>query len=306
MPLPEPRTDENQDEFVSRCMEEVSGEFEDEDQALAVCFSQWREADSAVVPISSHPGFTEFRAADDGMAEILIYEDVGEGWFGGISAKDFAKQLSSLGSVKELNVRLNSPGGSVFDGVAIYNLLRQHPANITTTIDGIAASIASIIFQAGDRRVMAANGSYMIHDPWTMAYGSADDLRRQAEVLDKLADSLRTTYVNRSGLTAETVRELMSEETWFSATEALEAGFVDEVVEDLPVAASVQFNLSRFRHVPDTLGQACQGKVARVDWMEERERRIRLANLAKVTLDMTRRSGNGSENRRAAGSARRT
>ena len=304
MPLPEPRTGENQDEFISRCLEEVSGEFDDQDQALAVCFNQWREDSASVVPISSHPGFTKFRAADSTAEEILIYEDVG-GLFGGISAVDFAKQLSELGAVKEINVRLNSPGGSVFDGLAIYNLLRQHEAKITTTIDGIAASIASIIYQAGDRRVMAANGTYMIHDPWTMAYGSAEELRRQAEVLDKLADSLRTTYVNRSGLAVETVRELMAEETWFNAAEALEAGFVDEVVEDLPVAASVRFNLSRFRHVPERLDQPYQEKVAQIDWMEERERRIKLASLAKTTLNMTRRSGNGSENRRAAGSARR-
>ena len=125
MPLPEPRTGENQDEFISRCLEEVSGEFDDQDQALAVCFNQWREDSASVVPISSHPGFTKFRAADSTAAEILIYEDVG-GLFGGISAVDFAKQLSELGAVKEINVRLNSPGGSVFDGLAKRRNIIRH------------------------------------------------------------------------------------------------------------------------------------------------------------------------------------
>ena len=287
MPLPEPNPNETQDEFVSRCMEEASDEFEDQEQALAVCYSQWRERDS-VPPPASHPGFTKFVAAEDGSAEILIYEDVGEGWFGGISAKAFAEELKGLGGVKHLNVRLNSPGGSVFDGVTIYNLLRQHPAQVTTTIDGIAASIASIIFQAGDRRIIAENGTYMIHDPWTMAYGSADDLRRQADVLEKLGASLRSTYAARSGLSSEQVRELMSEETWFDAHETLEAGFADEVVLELPMAASVDFDLSRFRHVPERLeGSHCQRKAAS-DSRMERETRIKLAKLARKTLAVAR------------------
>ena len=279
MPLPEPRPDEEREEFVGRCMEEASSEFESDEQALAVCFTQWREASARSRLPANHPGFTRFVARDGGLAEILIYEDVGE-WFGGITAKSFADELKKLGAVNELYVRLNSSGGNVFDGIAIYNMLRQHDAKITTTIDGIAASIASIIYMAGDKRIASENASLMIHEPWTMAIGTATELRQQADVMEKLSVSLAQTYAKRTGKALVDVARWMEDETWFSAAEMEDAGFAHQVLEELPMAASVDFDLSRFRRVPDYVTKTrSQGKVAggRMD----RDNRVKLATMAK-------------------------
>lgn len=184
-------------------------------------------------------------------AEILIYDVIGEGWFGGISAKQFAKDLKALGELDTINVRINSEGGSVFDGITIYNTLASHKATVTVDIDGLAASIASIIAMAGDTVRMANNALFMIHDPWTYAMGSAGDLREQADLLDKVRDQLVTTYVTRSSIDEDTVSNLMSEETWMSSDEALEYGLIDEVTEELKVAACI--HRDRFKNAPETL-----------------------------------------------------
>ena len=184
-------------------------------------------------------------------AEVLIYDTIGAGWMGGISAQDFAKELKALGTLDTINVRINSEGGSVFDGIAIYNTLLSNKATITVDIDGLAASIASIIAMAGDTIRMANNALFMIHDPWTFAMGSADELREQADLLDKVRDQLVTTYVSRSSIDAEKVSALMADETWMSSQEALDHGLIDEITEELKMAASV--HRERFKHAPESL-----------------------------------------------------
>lgn len=186
-------------------------------------------------------------------AEVLIYEQIGKDfWDGsGVTAKGFVEDLAKLGDVDEISVRINSPGGSVADGIAIYNALKQHKAKVTTQVDAAAYSIASIIAMAGDSIVMAANAMMMIHDPWSIVAGNADDMRRAASILDINAGVLASTYAARTGKSVDEIRELMKAETWMTAQQAVEMGFADEAMEALPMAAS--FDLSRFRNVPDAV-----------------------------------------------------
>ena len=181
-------------------------------------------------------------------AEVLIYEDIGDGWMGGLSAKRFADELNALGKLSEINVRINSPGGSVFDGVAIYNTLRNNGARIIVDIDGLAASISSVIAMAGHEINMAANALFMIHDPWGVFAGNADDLRTQAELLDKVQGTLVDTYMNKATASRADVEQMMKDETWMTAAEAAAHGFIDSVTDEIQMAA--HFDLKRFKHPP--------------------------------------------------------
>lgn len=214
-------------------------------------------------------------------AEILIYEQIGKDWSGdGVGAKQFAEDLKALGELTALDIRINSPGGDVFDGNAIYNMLAQHKAQKTVFIDGIAASIASVIAMAGDRILIPENGLIMIHDPSGMAFGTSDDMRKMAEALDKIKTGLSATYLNKTKRTEAEISQWMADETWFTAKEAVEFGFADELLAPVQMAAS--FDLSKFKHVPQALqAQAAmreQGRAA-VDELDLRRRRQRLAGL---------------------------
>ena len=187
--------------------------------------------------------------AKDGVGEIFIYDDIGEGFFGGLTALDFSKELKALGGVRTLNVFVNSPGGSVFDGVAIFNQLKRHSARVSVHIDGIAASIASVIAMAGDEINIAENGFIMIHEPWSIEGGTARDFRKVADQLDKINDTIINTYASRTGTPENAIADLMANETWLNATEALEFGFVDQITADVAIAA--HFDLSQFQNVPE-------------------------------------------------------
>jgi ATP-dependent Clp endopeptidase proteolytic subunit ClpP len=175
-------------------------------------------------------------------AEIWIYEMIGKDfWTGdGITAKEFQKDLSEL-KAGHIDLHINSPGGEVFDGITIYNLLKQHPAKITTYIDGIAASIASVIALAGDKVYMAANALYMMHNPFGLVMGNSGDMRKMADVLDKVRGTMTTTYVEKSGKTEQDVNALLDAETWMTANEAVAAGFVDEITDKMDMAACAKF-----------------------------------------------------------------
>ena len=163
----------------------------------------------------------------------------------------YKRQLKGV-TAKQITLRINSEGGSVFQGHAIYNTLRDHPADINVKIDGLAASIASIIAMAGDTIEMAENAFMMIHDPWTLAAGTADELRTQADMMDKVREKLLNTYVKRTGGDEEKISNMMSEETWMDAEEALQHGFIDSINEENRMAACVRHPES-FKCVPDTL-----------------------------------------------------
>lgn len=193
----------------------------------------------------------EFRAKGT-RGEIWLYDQVGASWFGdGITAKQFQKELSALGKVNTISLHINSPGGDVFDGFAIFNQLKQHPARIEVSIDGLAASIASIIAMSGDEIAIAANAMMMVHDPHGFTAGTADDMDRTAALLRQIKGNLAQTYVDRTKNERAEVEGWMSDETWMTAESAVQLGFADRVTEELPVMAC--FNLTGFRRVPKAL-----------------------------------------------------
>lgn len=164
-------------------------------------------------------------------AEILIYETIGEDWFGdGMTARRFADELAALGDVSNITVRINSPGGAVFDGLAIFNTLKQHAAAVHVIVDGLAASAASIIAMAGDRITMGIGALMMIHNPWTLAIGDSADMRKAAADLDTIREGMLDAYESRTGLDRGELRQLVDAETWFSPLEAIEKGFADDMV----------------------------------------------------------------------------
>lgn len=192
--------------------------------------------------------------AKDETPELMIYDViVQDDFWGGITSKGINKELEGLKDSKEIKVRINSPGGSVFEGLAIYNSLVNHPAKIIVQIDSLAASIASIIALAGDEITMAENGFFMIHNPWSLAMGDASDMRKTADTLDQLKTSLITTYSARSGYTEEEISKLMDEETWLSGEQALEAGFVDSLIPVKEKAPKALLEPDLFKNCPESL-----------------------------------------------------
>lgn len=181
-------------------------------------------------------------------ATVYIYDEIG--WFG-IEAGQFAKDLSEI-KADTINVRINSPGGNVFDGTAIANAIKQHPAKVIVYIDGLAASIASIIALAGDEVVMAENAFFMFHEAWTIMIGNSEDLRKEADLLDKIDGALAQAYVKKTGMEEKEIKDLMMAETWLTAEEALEMGMIDRI-EDGEEANATMFDLSVFANVPDKL-----------------------------------------------------
>ena len=173
-------------------------------------------------------------AVDDSTsAEVSIYDAIG-GY--DINAKQFAEELKGI-EAETIHLRINSPGGSVVDGNAIFNALNRHDAKIITHIDGLAASMASVVAMVGDEVHMADNALMMIHNPWTITMGDADDLRADAELLDKMSNSIINAY-SRSQYEAEEIKDLMDAETWFTAQEAYDAGLIDHIETGLRAAAS--------------------------------------------------------------------
>lgn len=174
---------------------------------------------------------------------LYIYDEIG---YFGQTAKGLADDLRGL-DADELDVHLNSPGGDIFDGLAIYQALKDHRAKVTIRVDGLAASIASVIMMAADNIVMAPKASVMIHDGWSVACGNAGELRKLADLLDKQSEIIASVYADRSGQPADFWRDRMRDETWYNAEEALAAGLVDEI-EGQEKRTDEAFDLSIFAH----------------------------------------------------------
>lgn len=162
------------------------------------------------------------------VADVLIYDEIGM-W--GVSAKRFVEQFNGI-TAKKINLRINSVGGAVFDGFAIYNAVKAHAATVNVFVDGLAASISSVIALAGDTVTIAKNAYMMIHKPWSMAAGDADSLRKEAALLDKLCETIAMTYCEKTGKTLAEMQKCMADETWFDATEAKAFGLADAIGED--------------------------------------------------------------------------
>lgn len=174
------------------------------------------------------------------QAEVWIYDIIGKDFWGeGVSADSFRKDLEALEGIDELTVRINSPGGSVFDGNTIYNALRRFKAEIVTAVDGVAASAASLVAMAGDTVTMAENAMMMVHQPYAYAEGTAEEHRKLADVLDKTSESLISAYATQSGQEPDVIKAYLDDETWFTASEALEVGLANEVTGSLEIAACV-------------------------------------------------------------------
>lgn len=183
----------------------------------------------------------QIRSKSASKAEIVIYAPIGQSfWEESISAKQFSDELKALDpAVNEITVRVNSPGGDVFDGIAIYNRLKQHKAKIIVHIDGLAASIASIIALAGDEVHMGEGALFMIHLPWTGVLGNRNDLENTINRLMDVEEQLVGIYAKKTGLDRQEIRAMLEAETWLDADQAMEKGFVDfKSTESLAIAAS--------------------------------------------------------------------
>lgn len=192
------------------------------------------------------------RNADEGesSARVDIYDEIGWGWFGGVTAADFVAEITAL-DVEQIDLHINSPGGDVYEGLAILNSLRQHKARVVVTVDGVAASAASFIAMAGDEVIMARNSELMIHEAMGICIGWASDMRDMGDRLDKISNNIASIYADRAGGSVEDWRAAMTAETWYSDQEAVDAGLADRVLstsdEDAETAKN-QHDLSVFAH----------------------------------------------------------
>lgn len=182
-----------------------------------------------------------------GAGRITLMSDIGEF---GVTAADFRVALASLGSVQRLDIDINSNGGDVTEGFAVYNMLARHPARKIVTILGLAASMASVIAMVGDEVMMPSNAMLMIHNPFGGAIGNASTIKSFGEALDIMQSSIRDVYARRTGLPSAQIAQMMDAETWLSAARSVELGFADRTIDPIRAAA---VSTARFRHPPANL-----------------------------------------------------
>lgn len=240
------------------------------------------------------PGWFKIRnaASEKDPVQILIYDQIGRDWFdqSGVNAAEFARELQAIAPEQEIEVRINSPGGNVFDGLAIYHQLRARQNKVTVKVDGVAASIASVIALAGRELQMPANAMLMIHDPSGLVMGDAETMRDMADRLDLHADNLAEIYAHKAGGTRQQWRELMRAETWYRGTEAVTVKLADRLLEEVKMAA--QFDFTRYRRVPEALQRthqttAAQNGGAQTKGSMNREKAIALLNQHGVKVEAT-------------------
>ena len=185
--------------------------------------------------------------------EMLLYGEVGGGWFGGVDAKAIAEDLSKIPADRPLDVRINSPGGDVFEGVAIASLLRQRP-EVVVYVDGVAASIASVVAVSGTELVMNTGTRLMIHDPWTITIGGSNEHRRQADHLESVRNDLLGFYIRKAGdHRRQQLDDAMAAETWYGADEAVAAGLADRVSAGRAQVAASIIAPGRYQRTPADL-----------------------------------------------------
>lgn len=191
------------------------------------------------------------KGAAKGVAEVWLYGDIGA-W--GITARQFALDLKALGDVSRIDLHVHSPGGDVFEGMAMYNLLKAHPAQVHGFVDGLAASMGSVVLMACDHISIPANAMIMVHKPWGIQGGDADDLRRYAELLDKVEGALVAAYVAKTGRGAEDIEALLRDETWMAGAEAVQAGFADQLTDSAEAFAQLHSHrMQEFTHMPASI-----------------------------------------------------
>jgi ATP-dependent Clp protease protease subunit len=186
--------------------------------------------------------YCEVRAKANKTGELLLYGDIASASYWGeeVTPKTIDDEIKALGEIDTLNVYVNSGGGSVFAGQAIYNIIKRCKASIKNAyVDGLAASIASVIPMACDKVYMPSNAMMMVHNPWGCIAGNAEEMRKTADTLDKIRESILTIYAEKTGLDEAKLTEMMDAETWMTAKEAIEMGFADELQEETKIAASI-------------------------------------------------------------------
>lgn len=200
------------------------------------------------------PGRVRVNADAAEGAEVMIYGDIGYGWYDeGITGESISREIAAI-DADEINVRINSGGGLVFEGLAIYNALARHSAKIIMHVDSIAASIASVILMAGDEIRISEGAQVMIHKPWSGLYGDANALRKEAEILDKLEGGIIDIYAARTDAKRSDLEAWVGAETWFTGQEAVDAGFADSMTpakKKVKAASSALF--SSFKNAPKSL-----------------------------------------------------
>ena len=191
--------------------------------------------------------------ADSSEVDIFLYdhivssEDEAE-WWGGVAPESFVKAVYAVDPSHTINLRVNSPGGSVFAARAMEQALRAHKGKVVVHIDGLAASAATFVSMAGDEIVMSKGAMFMIHKAWTGMWGNAEDLRKEADLLDKIDGTLAETYADKTGKDIAAITEWMAAETWFTAQEALDAGFATSIAE--AEAKALAWDLSAYQNAP--------------------------------------------------------
>ena len=234
--------------------------------------------------------YFQIKKKTDKKGEIFIYGDiVSEEWFANeVTAPGFKQQLDELRNVSEIDVHINSSGGNVFEGHAIYNMLKMHKAKINIYIDALAASIASVIAMSGDTIFMHKNSFLMIHNSWIVTVGNAKELRDTADLLDKTDEASNQAYLDRAlNISEEELKELLDAETWLTASEALEKGFIDEILEPNEIAASISDERYKlFKSVPSSITKQDNNVTKHLEEQELRRKIIKECETLKLTLNL--------------------
>lgn len=229
------------------------------------------------------------KSADGKSGDIFVYGEITKyAWeeYGEHSAQTFKNELDELGDVENINLYVNSPGGSVFEGVTIHNMIKRHDAKVIAHVDALAASIASVIIMAADEIIMPSNSMLMIHNPWTFAVGNSVELRKQADDLDRIGESAIQSYLAKAGdkLEESKLKELLDDETWLSAQEAYEIGLCDVVEDANDMAACIDDEyLNRYENVPKQLKEEPKNIIT----LEEKELRQKIADEARASNEIT-------------------
>lgn len=208
---------------------------------------------TTVVPMKSprpSPSSGYAVKAADGRAEIWLYEPIGDGMFGGVSARMVRDDLAKVGRIKGIDLYINSPGGDVFEAVAIMSLIERRQVPVNVHIDGLAASAASVVAMVGDTRTIAESGFVMIHDPWGGKIGTAAELRAYADALEKVQGQLTGLYARKTGQSEADIAAMMAAETWLAADEAVALNFATAVSEPKRMAASADLSRWNYRNAP--------------------------------------------------------
>ena len=209
----------------------------------------------------------------DDSAELAILGDIGDEFSGGVSDRMFHDELKSLGDVRNINITLNSGGGLAFSGVSIMNMLKSHPAYVTVEVVGLAASAASIIAMGADTVIMRKAAMMMVHLPFGLVIGNAEDMRKQANILDQLTNELVGIYKAKTGKRDHTILKLLQDETWMNGQQAVEMGFADKVIDTPGERANIE--PGRYLHCPPEVLEAAAAEKPKLSdpWRSRAARR---------------------------------